>query len=362
MIELRHVKKSYPNITPLLDVNAEIHEGDVIAIIGPSGCGKSTLLRLINLLEKPTAGSIIVDGVDITAPGYKEYEICRKIGMVFQNFNLFSHLTVLENVMIPRMDLLEMPKTEAYEYSMQLLHMVGMDGFAMQYPNKLSGGQKQRVAIARTLALDPEIILFDEPTSALDPTMVGEVESVIRELAERGRTMMIVTHEMRFAREISNRVFYMDEGGIYEDGTPEQIFDNPQKTLTKRFIQNLKVLEIVIDKKDYDFPSVITKLEQYGQKNQLEKRQIIALQSIFEELCQAVLLEHNPDYHISFTVEYNEKNNNLEIVVKYNGDFYNPQNSNNAMSMSIVMSKLSSYKYSQNIDGDERNIIVMKMV
>jgi len=362
MIELRHVKKSYENITPLLDVNAEINEGDVIAIIGPSGCGKSTLLRLINLLEKPTDGSIIVDGEDITAPGYKEYEICRKIGMVFQNFNLFSHLTVLENVMVPRMDLLEMPKPEAYQYAMNLLHMVGMDGFAMQYPNTLSGGQKQRVAIARTLALDPEIILFDEPTSALDPTMVGEVESVIRDLADKGRTMMIVTHEMRFAREISNRVFYMDEGGIYEDGTPEQIFNNPQKTLTKRFIQKLKVFEEVIDKKDYDFPGVITKLEQYGQKNQMEKRQIVAIQSIFEELCQQVLLEHNPDYRIIFTVEYNEDNNVLDVVVKYNGDLFNPQNSDNAMSMSIVMSKISSYEYASSAESDDRNTITMKLM
>jgi len=237
MIELKHLCKKYENATPFNDINAVINDGDVISVIGPSGTGKSTLLRCINKLETPTSGQIIVDGVDITALGCDISEIRRKVGMVFQSFNLFAHRTIIENVMNGPVDLLGLSRQEAYDKSMELLHMVGMDSRALDYPDMLSGGQKQRVAIARAVAMDPEFILFDEPTSALDPTMVGEVQEVIRDLANMGKSMMIVTHEMKFAREICNRVFYLDQGGIYEEGTPEQVFDHPQKELTRRFLQ-----------------------------------------------------------------------------------------------------------------------------
>ena len=181
MIEIEHLKKEYENVTPLEDVNVTINEGDIISVIGPSGTGKSTLLRCINLLETPTSGTIRVDGEEITAPKYDISSIRKKMGMVFQSFNLFGHMTVIENVMIPPMDLLGKSKQEAYDEGMKLLRMVGLAQKALNYPDELSGGQKQRVAIARTLAMDPEIILFDEPTSALDPTMVGEVQAVIHD-------------------------------------------------------------------------------------------------------------------------------------------------------------------------------------
>ena len=253
MIRIEHLKKEYPNVTPLRDVNVEIRDGDVISIVGPSGTGKSTLLRCINQLEKPTSGRIWIDGTEITDPKCDIKKIRQKMGMVFQGFNLFGHLTVIENIMVPPMDLLGKPKQEAYNEAMRLLRMVGLEGKALNYPDELSGGQKQRIAIARTLAMDPEIILLDEPTSALDPTMVGEVQAVIQDLAKTGKTLMIVTHEMAFARAICNRVFYMDEGGIYEDGTPEQVFDNPIREKTRRFIRHLKVLELNIESRDYDF-------------------------------------------------------------------------------------------------------------
>ena len=213
MIELRHLKKIYENAEPLKDVSVTINDGDVIAVIGPSGTGKSTLIRCINLLEKPTGGQIILNGEEITAKGYDVRKARRKMGMVFQSFNLFGHLTVIENLMVPPMDLLGKSRQEAYEKGVELLRRVGLADKALNYPDELSGGQQQRVAIARTLAMDPEIILLDEPTSALDPTMVSEVQAVIRDLSRSGKTMMIVTHEMNFARAISNRVFYMDEGG-----------------------------------------------------------------------------------------------------------------------------------------------------
>ena len=235
MIELKNLKKSYENSTPLKDVNVVINDGDVISVIGPSGAGKSTLIRCINMLERPTGGRILLDGEDITAPGYDLSQARRRMGMVFQSFNLFGHLTVIENLMLAQIDILKRSKQEAYDKGIELLKRVGLSGRENQYPDELSGGQKQRVAIARTLAMDPDVILLDEPTSALDPTMVGEVQAVIRDLAKTGKTMMIVTHEMSFARAICNRVFYVDEGGIYEDGTPEQIFDHPEKELTRRF-------------------------------------------------------------------------------------------------------------------------------
>jgi len=347
MIELRHLCKRYENVTPFNDINAVINTGDVISVIGPSGTGKSTLLRCINLLEKPTSGQIVVDGVDITAPGCKINEIRKKVGMVFQNFNLFDHRTVIENVMCSPVDLLGLPKQKAYEKAMELLHMVGMDGKAMDYPDTLSGGQKQRVAIARALAMNPEIILFDEPTSALDPTMVGEVQAVIRNLARSGKSMMIVTHEMKFAREICNRVFYLDQGGIYEAGTPEQIFDRPQKERTRRFVQRLKVFDLLIEGKTFDFPGMVTSLENYGYKNCIAPKKIYRIESVFEELCQQLLLPKLSEPRISFTVEYDEAEDAATVIALYGGDRYDPRTSDNSLSLTILNNQVESIEHTE---------------
>jgi len=297
MIKIEHLKKEYPNVTPLKDVSVEIHDGDVISVIGPSGTGKSTLLRCINQMEKPTSGRVWIDGVEITDKKCDINKIRQKLGMVFQSFNLFGHLTVIENIMLSPMDLLGRSKQEAYDEGMRLLRTVGLAEKALNYPDELSGGQKQRIAIARTLAMDPDIILFDEPTSALDPTMVGEVQAVIRDLAQTGKTLMIVTHEMNFARAISNRVFYMDEGGIYEEGTPGQIFDHPRRENTRRFIHKLKVLELNIENRDYDFLGMAGEIDRYCGKNQIPARLAYHIRLAFEELVHQMLipaLEH-PD-------------------------------------------------------------------
>ena len=236
MIEIRNLTKIY-RVNPIIkDLSVTINDGEIIAIIGPSGCGKSTLIKCINMLEKPTSGQIFIDGEEITAKGYDLSKVARKAGMVFQSFNLFDHMTSIENIMIPQMDILKISKQEAYEKSVELLKRVNLASKAFSYPDQLSGGQKQRIAIARTLAMDPEIILLDEPTSALDPTMVDEVKAVIRDLTHSGKTMLIVTHDMDFARIISRRLFYMDEGGIYEQGDPQEIFNNPQREKTREFI------------------------------------------------------------------------------------------------------------------------------
>ena len=224
MIRLDRMGKTFDGRKVLSDVNVEIARGETVALIGPSGAGKSTLLRCIAGLERPDSGTIAVD-----CPP-------RKVGMVFQDFNLFGHMTALENVAVPQCDVLGTPRAEAERKARELLERVHLGPWARSLPDELSGGQKQRVAIARALAMDPEILLFDEPTSALDPTMVGEVLSVIGDLASAGLTLMIVTHELLFAREVSTRVLYMDEGTVYEDGTPEEVFGAPRRPKTKAFI------------------------------------------------------------------------------------------------------------------------------
>ena len=236
MISVRHLQKSFNGVAVLKDVNAEIEKGEVISIIGPSGTGKSTFLRCLNRLETPDGGSIVVNGVDVTDPKADLAAVRRRMGMVFQNFNLFGNLTVLGNIMAAQCDLLGVSKNTAKKKAQELLGRVGLANKADALPDELSGGQKQRVAIARALAMDPEILLFDEPTSALDPTMVGEVLAVIKDLAKTGMTMLIVTHEMGFARDVSTRVFYMDEGVIYEEGTPAEVFNAPKKPKTIDFV------------------------------------------------------------------------------------------------------------------------------
>ena len=253
VIRIKHLKKSYGSLEVLKDINADVHRGEVISIIGPSGTGKSTLLRALNLLDPPSGGEILFGGENILSKGYPIHLLRQKMGMVFQSFNLFAHKTVLENVIMAPCQLLNEDPEQARAEGMALLRKVGLAEKADVYPDSLSGGQKQRVAIARTLAMKPEAILFDEPTSALDPTMVGEVLSVIRQLADEGMTMLIVTHEMSFARDVSTRIFFMYDGYIHEDGTPQQIFNAPVHSATKAFIQRIRKEVFQIDGPDFDF-------------------------------------------------------------------------------------------------------------
>ncbi len=239
LIKVEGLKKSFGDIDVLKGIDSEIKRGEVVVIIGPSGSGKSTFLRTLNLLEVPTDGHIYLDGTDITDSNVDINLHRRKMGMVFQQFNLFPHMTILKNMTIAPVKLLGLSKQEAEKNAMELLGKVGLADRADSYPSQLSGGQKQRVAIVRALAMNPEVMLFDEPTSALDPEMVGEVLSVIKSLAEDGMTMAIVTHEMGFAREVADRVLFIDEGIIMEEGTPEEIFENPKSPRLKDFLSKV---------------------------------------------------------------------------------------------------------------------------
>ena len=360
MIEIQHLQKKYENATPLKDVSVTINDGDVISVIGPSGTGKSTLLRCINLLERPTSGKIFLDGEEITALNYPVEKARQKMGMVFQSFNLFNHLTVIENLIFPQMDILHKSKQEAYDTGIMLLKRVGLSGRELQYPSQLSGGQKQRVAIARTLAMDPELILFDEPTSALDPTMVKEVQAVIRSLAKTGKTMMIVTHEMNFAKAISNRVFYMDKGGICEDGTPEQIFENPIQEETRRFIKQLKVLELIVDNNNFDFIGANSTIEQYCIQNDVSPRVKYRISLSFEELVQRILSSHANTYPIKFVVEHKEDEEKARITITYNGDKFDPADTDDKLSYQIIKqsSKEILYSYDDSLKENKIEILI----
>lgn len=241
-IDVQDLHKSYGDNEVLKGISTQFHEGDVVCIIGPSGSGKSTFLRTLNLLETITSGKVIVDGHELSDPKTDVDKVRKNIGMVFQHFNLFPHMTVLENITFAPIELGKERKEEAEKHAMELLEQVGLADKRDAKPESLSGGQKQRVAIARSLAMNPDIMLFDEPTSALDPEMVGDVLNVIKNLAEQGMTMLIVTHEMGFARKVASRVIFTDGGKFLEDGTPEQIFDNPQHPRLKDFLD--KVLNV----------------------------------------------------------------------------------------------------------------------
>ena len=239
IIELSHLEKSFGGHGVLKDISLSVKRGEVISVIGSSGSGKSTMLRCINLLEKPTGGRIFFEGEDVTAKGAKLTEYRTKVGMVFQSFNLFDNMTALENCIKPQVIVLKRSREDAERIAREYIERVGMSAYINARPSQLSGGQKQRIAIARALSMNPEVILFDEPTSALDPEMVGEVLSVMKDLAEAGYTMIVVTHEMAFAREVSDRVVFMDGGYIVEEGTPSEIFNNPRVERTREFLSRV---------------------------------------------------------------------------------------------------------------------------
>ena len=323
MIKVENLCKHYGDFKVLDNISAEIRKGEVVSIIGPSGTGKSTFLRCLNLLEQPTSGSILIDGVNILDPHSDVNRIRQKMNMVFQSFNLFAHLSVLDNLTLGPIKLLGMNRAQAETKAIDILRLVGLAEKAEQFPDELSGGQKQRVAIARCLTMDPEIILFDEPTSALDPTMISEVLSVINRLAKDGMTMAIVTHEMGFARDVSDRIFYMDQGGIYESGTPEHIFDHPQKPNTQAFIHRIRSYVCQIHSPDYDLYALNADIETFCDRQMLDKKTATNVLLLLEELLQL----YTPALHhhtLELTLSHSEKFGTLTLVGEMPGKHFNP--------------------------------------
>ena len=314
MISVKNLCKSYDGLQILKDVNIDFPDGSTTVIIGGSGCGKSTLLRCLNLLEKPDCGTIEIDGEDIVTAKNVD-KLRQKLGMVYQSFNLFSHLSVLENIILAPMKVKKISKEEAISKAYELLKMVGMENRATHMPDQLSGGQKQRVAIARALAMEPEVILFDEPTSALDPTMVDEVETVIKRLVDSGMTSIIVTHEMRFARNIASNILFLAEGGVYEEGSPDQIFDNPQKNLTRRFIYRSRMYEEALNKTDIDIYELCSRIRQYAIAYGLTRKQSKGIEYFCEELIYPLIMFNNAVLRIIA----DENRNEYSITAEFKG-------------------------------------------
>ena len=314
MISVKNLCKSYDSLQILKDVNIDFPDGSTTVIIGGSGCGKSTLLRCLNLLEKPDCGTIEIDGEDIVTAKNVD-KLRQKLGMVYQSFNLFSHLSVLENIILAPMKVKKISKEEAISKAYELLKMVGMENRATHMPDQLSGGQKQRVAIARALAMEPEVMLFDEPTSALDPTMVDEVETVIKRLVDSGMTSIIVTHEMRFARNIASNILFLAEGGVYEEGSPDQIFDNPQKDLTRRFIYRSRMYEEALNKTDIDIYELCSRIRQYAIAYGLTRKQSKGIEYFCKELIYPLIMFNNAVLRIIA----DENRNEYSITAEFKG-------------------------------------------
>ncbi len=318
MIEVKNLKKSFDGQTILQNVNFTVNKGDSVVIIGGSGCGKSTLLRCLNRLIVPDEGEILFEGKNILDKKTDVDLFRRKVGMVYQQFNLFEHLNVMENMILAPMKVLKMSEKDATERAEELLKKVGMENRRYRMPSALSGGQKQRVAIARTLMMQPECILFDEPTSALDPTMVDEVESVIRRLVDDGMTSVIVTHEMRFAEKISSNILFLAEKGIYEEGPAEQIFHNPKRELTRQFVYRSRMFNRKVTRRDVDLLSLNSELKSFAMPYGLNRKQTLGISYILEEILMPILqIEEVNDASVSLICD--ESGSGHKLIIECEG-------------------------------------------
>ena len=352
ILRVENLRKEYGEVVPLKNINLEVRRGEVISIIGGSGTGKSTSLRMLNGLERPTAGKIFFMGQDITAAGCKLEEVRQKVGMIFQSFNLFDGLTAIENAIAAPVELKGLSKQKAYDKAKKLFERVGLLEKMFSYPDEMSGGQQQRAAIVRAMMMEPEILLFDEPTSALDPTMVGEVLAVIRMLAKRDLTMLIVTHEMNFAREVADRILFFADGEIYEQGTPAEIFDAPKRPKTIAFIRRQKFFHYDISTRNFDLLAmqgkIITFAEKYGLNARYSQRlQLCCEEIIFEMLngCYAA----GDKISMALEVIYVEAKKTLEMSLMCGGKSYNPfleKTSDDDWSLKILKGYAKTFDYS----------------
>ncbi len=343
MISIQNLSKHFGALVVLRDITTEIRKGEVISVIGPSGSGKSTLLRCLNLLENPTGGTIHIDGIPLFDRHTNIPSLRRRIGMVFQSFNLYAHLNVVDNITLGPVKLLRKTRTEAESRAKELLRQVGLAEKAESFPDELSGGQKQRVAIARCMAMDPEILLFDEPTSALDPTMVSEVLAVIRRLSREGMTMIIVTHEMEFARNTSTRIFYMDEGVIYEEGSPQQIFDNPLREKTRAFIHRIRSLNLCVTSSGYDLYALNGEIEAFCEKHIISRKTTGYILHLTEEL----LLLQRDFSGISLELSYSEKERTILLILRSEGQPFNllQETDGDDLGLKLILGRCKTAEY-----------------
>lgn len=359
LLEIKNLCKEFEGVTPLKNIDLTVEQGEVISIIGPSGTGKSTLLRCINRLETPTSGSIIIDGDDVCEKGTDLTAVRKKVGMVFQSFNLFGHKSIIENIIMPQMDLLGKSRNEARTEALLQLRRVGLEEKAYNMPDELSGGQKQRVAIARALAMHPQIMLYDEPTSALDPTMVTEVKNVIRHLAEDGMTMLVVTHEMRLVRDISTRVLYMDQGEIYEQGTPEEIFTSPKRELTRAFVLRITSWNWETSENGRDFIAMIASLEEFCRSRFMSRKMMNNCEMVFEEIYSNYFLplfEKEKNSNAQFILEAQGENEKLTLTVITEGTETDPFSAEIDETAALILKSKA-----KRIGTDKKNIAMIEI-
>ena len=324
MLSIENLKLSYGALTVLNGFTMTLNDGEVAGIIGGSGSGKSTLLKCINKLMVPDSGSIYFDDINITDPETDTDEVRKRIGMVFQQASLFEHLSVIENVMSGMIHVKNMDPEQAYEKAMELLRLVEVSDKAYYYPDALSGGQKQRVAMARTLSMDPELILMDEPTSQLDPIMRGEVEAVIRIVASTGKSVLLVSHELETIRSICSRVLYLRDGINFEEGTPEKLLDNPDREETRIFVRALKLMEFNVESKDFDFLSFYTSLSEFTFRTGVRQDLAMRLSAILEEFFQMVIIIPKQENKINLVIEYDKKSLTISGTIRFSGTELDP--------------------------------------
>ena len=362
LIEVKGLCKSFDGLSVLHDVNLTVEQGERIAIIGGSGCGKSVFLRSLERLHPIDAGQIFIDGQEITAKRADVDKIRRSMGMVYQKFHLFSEMDVMDNLCLAPVRLLGMKRQEAEEKAMELLSMVGLSSRAHSWPAVLSGGQQQRIAICRCLMMEPKVLLFDEPTSALDPTMVGEVLAVIRMLVKRDMTMLIVTHEMNFAREVATRVLFLADGGIYEQGTPEEIFDYPKREKTIAFIRKIKIFSFEITEKSFDLMKLQGGIQTFSEKYGLDAARAYRLQICCEELVYEMLSHCYPGTEktdLLLDISYAEADQAMKIKLSCTGAEYDPfSQADDGLSIIILkkVAKIIVYSYK---DGQNRISVIL---
>lgn len=352
LIEVKGLKKSFGSLEVLKGVDLTVEQGERIAIIGSSGCGKSVFLRSLCLLEKPDAGQIWIDNREITAANGSQVNVIRRsMGMVFQKFHLFSEMDVMDNLCLAPTQLLKMPRAEAEKKAMSLLSQVGLASRAHAWPTVLSGGQQQRIAICRCLMMEPKVLLFDEPTSALDPTMVGEVLAVIRMLAKRDMSMLIVTHEMNFAREVAGRVLFIADGVIYEQGTPAEIFDTPKREKTVDFIRKIKYFSFDISSRQFDLMALQGGIQTFSEKYGLNMNRTYQLQICCEELIYEMLAHCYPtgnDIDLKLLVSHSESDGSTRIDLTCGGTPFNPfEQDDDGLGVTILkkMAKQLDYRW-----------------
>lgn len=356
MIRVENLSKSFGSLQVLRNVNLSVEKGERIVIIGGSGCGKSVFLRCMDRLETPDEGRVFIGEDELTSNQAELNRIRRRVGMVYQGFHLFSHMNVLDNITLAPIKLLGQPREEAERKAEALLKMVGLESKKYTMPEVLSGGQKQRIAIVRCLAMEPEVMLFDEPTSALDPTMVDEVLATLRLLAKQGMTMVIVTHEMAFAREIATRILYMDEQGIYEEGTPQEIFDAPKKKKTRDFIHKMKYFFWQIESRDFDLMQLQGNIRSFASRYGLDEKRANRLQLCTEELIYEMLDYGKPDQapDIQIQISFDERDKCAVIEFCCRGSDYDPfeVEAEDEVHLGVTILKNTAKRLDHHFDGE----------